>query len=160
MVRLLIIAVFLITECFAEDIALKTTSIEINSHPDFADIYLDGEFKGISPLRIDDITEGNHSLQINHPTAGQITKTIAVKASNDSSKFSVNIMEENNLTSKNPSLNDKINHDLPIIKESNNLKRNIIYYILFTTIVLSVGGYYANKQINNHNETTLSIQGN
>ena len=55
-----------------------TGSVDINSSPAMADIYLDGKLVGSSPMKINDIIVGSHTLKLSRKGYDDYTKTVTV----------------------------------------------------------------------------------
>jgi len=55
-------------------------SLSISSNPSGASVYLDGSYKGETPLSISNIVEGVHSIKLTKSGYGDVTKTISVSA--------------------------------------------------------------------------------
>ena len=55
-------------------------SLSISSNPPGASVYLDGSYKGETPLSISNIVEGVHSIKLTKSGYGDVTKTISVSA--------------------------------------------------------------------------------
>ena len=55
-----------------------TGSVDINSSPAMADIYLDGKLVGSSPMKINDIIVGSHTLKLSRKGYDDYTKTVTI----------------------------------------------------------------------------------
>ena len=55
-----------------------TGSVDINSSPAMADVYLDGKLVGSSPMKINDIIVGNHTLKLSRKGYYDYTKTVTI----------------------------------------------------------------------------------
>lgn len=65
---------------------------DVSSTPAGADIYLDGDYKGVSPLSIANVSAGNHSLRLSMTGYENWTATEVVKA-NETSSVSATLSE-------------------------------------------------------------------
>jgi hypothetical protein len=55
-----------------------TGSLDINSTPPGAEVYLDGIYKGTTPVRILDVPGGSHTLELRHRDCTSWSKTLEV----------------------------------------------------------------------------------
>ena len=64
------------------DIPLKRLagSISVSSSPSGASIYLNGIYKGITPITLTDVPIGTYSIKLTKPGYGEVTKTVSVSA--------------------------------------------------------------------------------
>ena len=57
-----------------------TGSLDISSTPQGSEIYVDGVYKGISPLVLSDITTGSHMLELRYSGYTSLKKSVEIKA--------------------------------------------------------------------------------
>ena len=57
-----------------------TGSLEISSTPSGSEIYIDGVYKGTTPLVLSDITTGSHMLELRYPGYTSLKKSVEIKA--------------------------------------------------------------------------------
>ena len=57
-----------------------TGSLDISSTPQGSEIYLDGGYKGITPLVLSDVTTGSHMLELRYAGYTSLKKSVEIKA--------------------------------------------------------------------------------
>jgi hypothetical protein len=57
-----------------------TGSLDISSTPQGSEIYIDGVYKGISPMILSDVNAGSHMLELQYPGYTSLKKSIEIKA--------------------------------------------------------------------------------
>jgi len=57
-----------------------TGSLDISSTPQGSEIYVDGVYKGISPMILSDVTAASHILELKYPGYTSLKKSVEVKA--------------------------------------------------------------------------------
>ena len=57
-----------------------TGSLDISSTPSGPEIYVDGVYKGISPMILSDVTAGSHMLELRYPGYTSLKKSVEIKA--------------------------------------------------------------------------------
>jgi hypothetical protein len=57
-----------------------TGSLDISSTPPGSEIYVDGVYKGISPMILSDVTAGSHLLELRYPGYTSLKKSVEIKA--------------------------------------------------------------------------------
>jgi hypothetical protein len=57
-----------------------TGSLDISSTPPGSEIYVDGVYKGISPMILSDVTAGSHMLELRYPGYTSLKKSVEIKA--------------------------------------------------------------------------------
>ena len=57
-----------------------TGSLDISSTPQGSEIYVDGVYKGISPMILSDVTAGSHMLELRYPGYTSLKKSVEIKA--------------------------------------------------------------------------------
>ena len=72
----------------------KLATIYIESEPNDADIFINGEYKGITPLKLE-LKEGTYTIKIKKDGYKEYTKKITLKAG-DSKEISINLKKDNN----------------------------------------------------------------
>jgi hypothetical protein len=55
-------------------------SLDISSTPSGSEIYVDGLYKGISPMILSDVTAGSHMLELQYPGYTSLKKSVEIKA--------------------------------------------------------------------------------
>jgi hypothetical protein len=55
-------------------------SLDISSIPSGSEIYVDGVYKGISPMILSDVTAGSHMLELRYPGYTSLKKSVEIKA--------------------------------------------------------------------------------
>jgi hypothetical protein len=72
----------------------KTAVIYIESEPSDANIFINGEYKGITPLKLQ-LKEGTYTIKIKKEGYKECTKKITLKAG-DSKEISINLIKDDN----------------------------------------------------------------
>ena len=70
-------------------------SVAINSKP-WANVYLDGNLKGQTPTRIEGVSAGEHQVKIVRDGYAEITRTITVKGSEETSLRNIPLRKNEN----------------------------------------------------------------
>lgn len=63
-------------------------SVEVNSEPQGAKIYLDADYKGLTPKTLSNIPSGNYRLHVIYPGKGEVFRNITINENNTSVKVS------------------------------------------------------------------------
>ncbi len=61
-----------------QQVASQTTVLKIGCKP-ASDVFIDGEYKGLSPLKVD-VMPGTYEVQFVHPEKGKFTREVTVTA--------------------------------------------------------------------------------
>lgn len=67
------------TASISETLILQAGSISISSNPNGADVYLDGNYKGITPIIIPNVPVGSHTVGLKKSSYNEVSKTINVE---------------------------------------------------------------------------------
>jgi hypothetical protein len=144
---LIFMFVFL-TKVFPASSKDDTTGVNIETKPDFADIYLDGKYVGISPLRVSAISIGKHVIRMKHPLAGEIVKEIVLSKNQDTEKIFLS-SEKTDLSYKPSGVSS-----VDFSKKPKAKTITYFYYGGLALAAITVGFLYLNKK---NNETKQSI---
>ena len=106
------------------DALLKRIELSVNSSPTGADIYLDGSYRGVTPLKIFPISPGFHIVKLTKSKYNTFTSSLTIKAGM-SSEINADLNQSSEVK-KSPTVTIKIT-DTPILtpQPSSNETTNI-----------------------------------
>jgi len=134
----------------------------ISTVPEFADIYMDGTFYGISPLSIENVSEGEHMFEIRHPIAGILKKKIIVNKKGNTIDLTYPGVIRGNASGKGLSGVKKFNDGYKkqnewVIKKTKKIKNKYLYGAAGVAALIA-GILYGKKKIDDSGGSVVVIK--